>query len=278
MLPPITTRLLLQNTARSPLGRITMAGYIKDSTGLRESPMRILGSYALLYLLEGAGRYRDVSNSADVKAGNLLLLFPDIGHTYGPGKGQKWSEFYIVFDGPVFDLWRREGLISPSRPIFHLEPMHYWLRRLEETVQGPAEWRQGTPPEKICLLQHVLADVLELSRQNEDHRNQNAWVEEACGRLRALADDADIEQVAADLGMSYENFRKRFTRLMGVPPMRYRMQCVIDEVCHALQREELPLRTVARRFGFCDEFHLSRRFKQIMGVSPAAFRRQLGIE
>ncbi len=276
MIPAITTRLLLQNTARSPLGRMTLAGYIRNSSGSPER--RLLGSYALVYLLEGGGRFRDTSLSLNVRAGDLLLLFPDIPHTYGPGPGQTWSEFYIVFDGPVFDLWRDEGLISPARPVMHLEPIGYWIKRLEETVRGSADTRAGTTPEQICLLQHLLADVLEVARQQAKADEDEAWLARARDRLRASAggEDAAIEQLAREFGMSYENFRKRFARLGGVPPMRYRMQCVIESVCHLLQQRELPLRTVARRCGFCDEFHLSRRFKQMMGVSPSDFRRQLG--
>jgi AraC-like DNA-binding protein len=36
-----------------------------------------------------------------------------------------------------------------------------------------------------------------------------------------------------------------------------------------------PLRVIAEELGFCDEFHFSRRFKQIAGVSPAVYRKRL---
>lgn len=280
MATPISTGLVLRNSAHSPLGRITLAGYIRNGRGTRENPMRVLGSYALVYLLQGAGKYRDPGIAADLVAGDLLLVFPEIAHTYGPTNGNNWTEFYLVFDGPVFDLWRKEGLISPTKPILHLQPIGYWLKRLEQTVQALPGERHGTTPEKICLLQRVLADALEVTRQNQRCNERDAWLEDACRRLRASSADQkeDIECVAASLGMSYENFRKRFAKMMGLPPMRYRVGCVIDDVCRLLQQRELPLRTVARLCGFCDEFHLSRRFKQIMGISPSAFRRQLGIE
>ena len=44
----------------------------------------------------------------------------------------------------------------------------------------------------------------------------------------------------------------------------------------ALQLEvepELRLAEIAAEFGFCDEFHMSRAFKQQFGLSPLQYRR-----
>jgi transcriptional regulator GlxA family with amidase domain len=34
----------------------------------------------------------------------------------------------------------------------------------------------------------------------------------------------------------------------------------------------LPLKTIAERTGFADEFHFSKRFRQIVGQPPGQFR------
>lgn len=278
MRPATTTRLVFQNAAKSPLGRIMLAGSIRNSPGLADLPRRVLGAYALVYVLDGGGEYVDPAGVQEVNAGDLLLVFPDVPHTYHRTAGRHWDEFYIVFDGPVFDLWRSQGLISSSRTGYHLEPVDYWLKRMEEIVLRPGATRLGTTPGQICQLQHLIADVLHVSAQSEDAAGKG-WLADACGRLRRHVggDEAAVHAVAEGLGMSYENFRKRFARLAGVPPKRFRLQCAIEEACHLLQQRDLPLRTIAGRCGFCDEFHLSRRFKQLMGVSPSDFRRQMGI-
>src|SRR5438045_2558817 len=95
----IETRLLFRNDARTPLGRLTMAGFIHNSAGVGGAAMRVLGSYAIVLLLEGSGRYQ-----------------------YGPGAGEYWNEFYVVFDGPVFDMWRQVGLLNPAQPIQPIRP------------------------------------------------------------------------------------------------------------------------------------------------------------
>lgn len=39
-----------------------------------------------------------------------------------------------------------------------------------------------------------------------------------------------------------------------------------------MQQTDLSDKQIAAELGFCDEFHFSRRFKQITGRSPRAFR------
>ena len=49
----------------------------------------------------------------------------------------------------------------------------------------------------------------------------------------------------------------------------------IDAACAMLQQPGATTRTIAASLGFSDEFHFSRRFKQITGMSPREFRRLL---
>src|SRR6476659_7974697 len=134
----IETRLLFRNDARTPLGRLTAAGFIRNSAGVGATAMRVLGSYAIVLLLEGSGRYQDANGYQQrVQAGDMLMVFPELAHRYGPGAGEFWNEFYVVFNGPVFDLWRQVGLLNPAQAIQQLEPIRDWLAWLEEMLCEP---------------------------------------------------------------------------------------------------------------------------------------------
>ncbi|MGH7214500.1 MAG: helix-turn-helix domain-containing protein [Tepidisphaeraceae bacterium] len=280
---PLQTRLVVQNPTESPLGRITLAGALcKDDRGLRMS-MRLLGSYAVVYLVEGGGRYRDARGlDRRVGAGDLLLLFPEIAHLYGPESGDRWGEFYIVFDGPVFDLWRRQGLLDASQPVRHLEPIEYWLRRWEHAVEGSEDASAPSAEvtmTSVCRVQQALADALAYERQSVVAEQDRAWVARAMAMLDstdlATARERDLELVASGLKMSYASFRKRFARLVGMPPAKYRMKRVMDHACEMIFQQRLTNKEVAVACGFCDEFHFSRRFKQVVGLSPREFRRHV---
>ncbi|MDD5198819.1 MAG: AraC family transcriptional regulator [Terrimicrobiaceae bacterium] len=265
----IQTRQLFQSAAGCPLGRITLAGTIRKSTGSTTGPMRILGSYAIVYLVGGGGRYEDaLGRRKEARAGDLLLLFPDIGHWYSPAPGGRWDEIYIVFDGPVFDLWRKRGVLAPDAPIYHLEPLEYWLRRFEEVVAPnlPAL-------ERVCRLQSVLSGVFTHYQRNPAAARDEEWLARACELLDAgIGEELYVEDVPRRLGISVETFRKKFARLAGAPPWRYRMTRVIERGCRLVHEGRLTNKEIAAKLGFNDEFHFSRRFKQITGRSPTQFR------
>jgi AraC-like DNA-binding protein len=266
---PAHDEFLSQSSIGSPLGAITLAGLIRNGPGVPVSPMRILGSYALVYLLGGQGRYEDARGiREEVSPGDLLLLFPEIPHTYGPVAGSHWDETYIVFEGPVFDLWRQRGILNAGAPFYHLEPVEHWLRRIEEVSAADL-----SPLERVCRLQALLADALTHYRRDPAAARDEEWLAQA----RAVL-DADVEKglyvndMAKRLGLSPETFRKRFARLAGMPPWRYRMTRVIERACRLVHESRLTNKEIAARLGFNDEFHFSRRFKQITGRSPTQFR------
>ncbi|MFC4990632.1 hypothetical protein [Rubritalea tangerina] len=37
----------------------------------------------------------------------MICINPEVGHLYGTEGGGLWEEFYLVFNGPVFDLLRK---------------------------------------------------------------------------------------------------------------------------------------------------------------------------
>ncbi len=268
----IATRLLFRNAGATPLGRITLAGYIRESEGVSFAPMRRLGSYALVYLLEGSGRYDDAAGrSVAVSAGDCLVLLPEVAHGYGPDAGERWSEFHIVFDGPAFDLLRDVGVFGDI-PVRRLLPVGRWLPQLEAAL---ASERADTLAERTAGIARFVALLTELLL-SEPTAADSSWVAAACRLLeRDLAEDCDLAAVAASLGMSYESFRKQFGRAVGVPPARYRAVRRIDAACVLLHRPEQTLRSIAATLGFADEYHLSRRFTQIVGKTPSEFRRSM---
>ncbi len=265
------TKLVYQTSAASLPGGVTLAGFIRHSQGVTES-MRVFGRYAVVLVIDGAGVYRDIRGvTQPIRVGDLVVVFPELGHWYGPGPGQQWSEFYVVFEGPVFDAWRSPALLDPARPVLHLEPTDYWLSRMEAIVDG------GGDLEKVCRMQQFLADMLEHQRQRREPTQDAAWLSTAQVLLNALVTDPPLrpEEAAAKVGMGYEAFRKRFTKLAGQPPAKYRDARLMDLASRLLRDRDRPLKQIAGTCGFCDEFHFSRRFKQKVGLSPSDFRARL---
>jgi len=79
--------------------------------------------------------------------------------------------------------------------------------------------------------------------------------------------------VAAEVGLSYDAFRRRFTAQVGQSPSAFRTSRRLQTAATLLRVTDLTHREIARALGFADEFHLSRRFRAQFGVSPRDYRR-----
>jgi AraC-like DNA-binding protein len=268
-------RFRFQYSAASQLGRITEAGLIRNSQGPKE--WRTLGHYALVYSLSGRARYRDRNGiDQDIDPGNVILLFPDLPHAYGPRPGQSWSEFYLIFDGPVFDLWQAKGTLNPRAPIHHAHPVDVWLRRLEQVVQRARKPGLTLPLLEVCRLQDVLAEIVTGGAAAARGQGPLPEIARACALLASDVDQSvDLADLAREMGMSYETFRKKFVQVVGVPPARYRSARLLERACELIRHGHMTDKEIALELGFCDEFHFSRRFKQIIGVPPRSYRRKM---
>lgn len=257
------------------LGRITLSGLTRRAGSTGMPAMRVFGSYALVYAFEGRAFYQDANGmAAAVRPGDIILVFPELGHRYGPVPGESWSEFYLCFEGPVFDLWRETGILDSSRPVHHVEPVDYWLKRFQSVRGDGRAFGPMAAAMEVCRLQQAMAEALASEAAGALAPGDLNWVSRACALLeRDLTHEWSMPAVARQLGTSYESFRKRFTRLVGVSPARYRETRIIEQACRLMQETDLMNKEIADRLGFCDEFHFSHRFKQLTGRSPRAFRR-----
>lgn len=250
-----------------------MAG-IHTTMGLPKRPMRVFGHYALVYITQGRGTLQDAQGLyRQVQAGDLIFIFPEIGHTYGPADGQFWDEIWIAFDGPVFDLWRDSKHLDDANPILHLEPVDFWTRQLTDVVWSVPDLGKESALVRVCRLQQFIADARKHASFRNSTNNHTAWLAQAKQLLESSgAQKPSYHDIAAQLGISYDGFRKRFTKEMGISPDRHYNRYRMSQVCELLVSEQLALREIAYRLGFSDEYHLSKRFKQMIGMSPSEFR------
>jgi AraC-like DNA-binding protein len=275
----VVSHITFHDNPHNQLGQIIVAGIVRDSPGIAsKKPIRVLNYYALVYITDGGGYFEDERGYKQrIGKGDLLFLFPGIGHTYGPGPDDFWYETFIIFEGDIFELWQRNGVLDPARPILHLEPVDYWFNRFKATIWSVPQSGPEYALVRISHLQQLLADILLAVQQQDNDPVDSLWISEAKALLKAnINKQPNYETIAAALGMSYDGFRKRFTKEAGVSPAKYHTSRRIDRACELLLNKDLTSKEIAHHLGFSDEYHFSRRFKQIVGVSPSGFRSLFG--
>jgi AraC-like DNA-binding protein len=257
---------------RTPLGRIALGGRFLDHTGtplIRDWQVR--GAYSLACVTRGQGLYYDAfGRFQPLETGDLILVFPDIGHRYGPEGADTWDECFLIFEGPIFDLWRAVGLLRPAEPIIKLGvEADAWcsgvLERMESLEKEPTVGR----------FQELMITMLEPFAGQKPGFKPAApdWLLHAQARLDRVEESVEIESISKEVGIAVRTLQRQFHRATGLSPQQYRderrLRIALELLTHI---PGIKLRTVALRIGFADEYYFSRWFKRKVGVAPHQWR------
>ncbi|MBL9208671.1 MAG: AraC family transcriptional regulator [Opitutaceae bacterium] len=277
-LPHTRAQPWLESPLRTPAGDLELAGLLQNVTGIDPARMRILRRFTIVLMVEGKGYYQDARGTRlEVGPGDVILVFPEIAHAYGPLHGQPWTQVYFVFSGPQFELWRNQGLLSPDRPVWRLGAADYWRQRLSEVTKTESSHTVGGPLRAFGRFLHVLTEMLAADAEATGPARREAWLEKSFRLLgdRSAAGWPAPQTVAREVGLNYENFRKRFAQITGESPGRYQKRRRLEWACASIYHGEQSLKQIADELGFCDVFHFSKAFKQEIGLTPSDYRRRV---
>ena len=94
--------------------------------------------------------------------------------------------------------------------------------------------------------------------------------------LRLLHDNPGqawtVELLARKVGVSRAGLARRFTAVVGEPPMSYLATWRLTLAADLLREPDATVATVARRVGYSSAFALSAAFKRVRGMSPQEYR------
>lgn len=94
--------------------------------------------------------------------------------------------------------------------------------------------------------------------------------------LRAIHDSPQtrwtVSQLSHNVGLSRTAFTKRFTALVGKPPMTYLTGWRLSCAARLLRETDASLAAIARQIGYSTEFSFAGAFRREYGLSPGRFR------
>lgn len=91
-----------------------------------------------------------------------------------------------------------------------------------------------------------------------------------------LDDELSVEEMAREAGLSPAHFARAFKKATGEAPHRFVLNRKLEKARDALERglaRELGLAALATQWGFFDQAHFTRKFRERYGVTPGAFAR-----
>jgi AraC-like DNA-binding protein len=141
----------------------------------------------------------------------------------------------------------QEAVLDRLLDLLLIAVLRAWFARPE--VEAPAWYRAHADP--------VVGRALRLLHNNPAH----PW---------------SVAELAAGCGLSRAALARRFTDLVGEPPMTFLTGWRLALAADLLREPDATLGAVARQVGYGSPFALSVAFKRIHGVSPVAYRAQVG--
>jgi len=149
---------------------------------------------------------------------------------------------------------------------------------LQEGLRRPDETNQlFIDHMMVALTAHVAQAYGGLRPGSESTRGGLApWqVKRACERLDSdLGGKLSLQQIAAEFDLSVSHFSRAFRTSTGLPPHQWLLRQRVKAAKQLMSVRDLPLSEIAISAGFANQSHFTRVFSSVVGVSPAAWRRE----
>ncbi|MCI3930349.1 AraC family transcriptional regulator [Streptomyces sp. AN091965] len=211
----------------------------------------------------------------DIGPGAVVVLAPGEPHTGRPAPGDGYA-YRAMYPAPHL-------LADATRDLPHFREAVVDDRQLAEALYAAHTDLSGdgtTDPLTALAAESRIAWLLStLARRHGSARPAPDAVPGAAVVALAvrdrLADDLrtppTLADLAAETGLSRYQLLRAFRTTMGMPPYAWLAQHRVARARALLEAGRRPAE-VAALVGFADQAHLTRWFRRVLGVTPAAYR------
>ncbi len=226
--------------------------------------------YSISHMYDGQGRlWLEPDTEQDVRAGDCIIITPRAVNRYGGYGGKSYYEDSLNFCGPVADMLMRSGVISNGA-----FPMGK-VRRLLSIQKYSSDPAVDAQIRANFELQKLLTDIY-LERVSSV-RSEYPLLDELLEEIREHPEKWwTVREMSEMCNLSSDQMRRVFFQRTGVTPKLYVDRFKLNLAAEYLVGNTRGIAEVAERFGYTDQYHFSRRFKAVMGMSPKQYRVSVG--
>lgn len=221
----------------------------------------------LYYVTYGRGEITLKNEKISLLPGNMYLI--PLGTKYGCRCFGKFGHlyFHINIDSPDgYDLFRHAVCAAseiPQEKIVHLKELY-----LSRDFAAQMELRY-----EICRSVQV-ALTLQPKTVEFEASLSNDMIK-VVEYIRAnLSIRLTTEEIANNLYMSKNTLAKRFRSEAGIPIGKYIDKLIFFEAEKLLTKSSMSVGEISAKFGFCDQFYFSRRFRRLFEETPLEYRKR----
>lgn len=237
---------------------------------------RVLDEYQMLYLIEGEGIFSSEHvRNVHIKAGDIFLLFPGEWHTYHPLPGVFWKSYWIGCKGRNMDDRMRYNFLSLEKPVYHVGFSCDIVYLYNSAIKAAKEEAAYSQQILAGIVNNLLGHMYALERNMELNR-RGGYVDMINKARLRIREDVEskitVQEIAAELGSSYSNFRKLFKVYTGMSPALYQQDLRLQRAKELLSTTDMSIKEIAYRLNFNSPDYFSSKFKVKIGCKPSEYR------
>lgn len=200
----------------------------------------------------------------DIEQCHPSFLAPQSPHAQGPGDAVSVAVGRII---------RGDGGYAPARRNPGPGAIETLAGLLVDEVSEPSKHAVYAE----SLVGSIVAGLLEIPDQTADPsggRLTQAQINKLNARFDGRCDGRmSVAEMAAIVGLSESWFSNVFKQTTGKTPLQWQLEKRIDVAQKLLLNGDLAVADIAAQLGFSDQAHLTKSFRQVVGDTPAAWRR-----
>ncbi|WP_160720770.1 helix-turn-helix domain-containing protein [Bacillus sp. USDA818B3_A] len=251
---------------------ILACGYMTKPNKEHSQHDFLIDYYSCFILLSGSGYYyTEEDHKIPIHAGDFVQRIPGVRHSTEVIPDGRWLEFFISFGRTTYDYLNSLNLL-PDIPVKKVNYDDDSIQRFNRLLEQLKEAEDSKLPSLSLLAQEIVLSTLSPIQKASPKDSMREAIEEACLLLSLeMEKTISLEEVAAGLNMSYENFRKQFRKWTGTSPAQYRIE---QKMKHAklMLHSGMSIKEAAQLTGYSDTYSFTKQFTKTAGVPPGRYK------
>jgi AraC family transcriptional regulator of arabinose operon len=266
---------------RHPLCRslfMTEIGCEGDTTFLPFTKNKLTSHYLIIYVVQGEGWYRVKGKTYAVGEHDFFVLPVSLAKTMGSSEEAPWSIYWAYFSGT-----------QAAHMTQHLMGGKYAPRKAKQLVGRVAQFNDIL--HHLELMENIenlvyangrfytfLCSFRLMILSSRKHAKKDTVIQSIEYMRENINGLVTLKELAAIAGMSVSHYSAVFKQKTMQTPLQLYTSMKIQRACQLLQNRNQTIKSIAYNLGFFDQYHFSKVFKHIMGVSPKSFRSNDAVE
>lgn len=224
--------------------------------------------YYLIYIVEGELLLDMANIKRPIGRGAAFIVPPK--HMYKYSGNPSTSYLFAHFTGSYAEDFLKEcGLdILPTiiENKFSAEIQSKFLSMIDVFLRNG----QLSTQKSACLLQEILIDICENSRDNLD----NIHLDTSLRHIHSFfTSKISVPYLAGLENLSSSRYITVFKKQMGKPPNEYIIELRLQFAKNMLSGTNMSIKQISEHIGYNDPYFFSRLFKKHIGISPQEYRK-----